>query len=662
MYRPNRIHVGALAVIFLVSFFVAANAPADFGIPTPSLQILEPVEGDHVVFQRLAPSGEGTPDQGRISIWLRVSNPTAEVLTVDRVEILGQVMTDFDSLTGTDADAVEIQPGGTWDFQNCRCFDPDLVCGRCIATEVLIVDAPYPNSAKVEVYLKGEAEPLSETVNLEIHDNNEDPLAYIGRADDLTFDELWTASSNHVSDHQVFALDIGLKTWDPAAQDWTGVYPGANKYEKESYPAYGKPIYAMAPGRVCSAINDHTEPELVGCGTCGTGSPDPAGGDPVYNGGGNEIFIRTGDEISVYAHLQPGSIPPEYLTPGAPVKRGAYIGKLGFSGATSGPHIHVHVKKEHPTNLDCDAGPFRPMQFNDVSSLTQGEAEVLAENGTLTKSHWTNLPQHSFSHAAGTFFPSPEGFEQCLTCTDDRDYFAVWREGTEIDIRAKVEGFDAFAKKWASLRDDRFHLIDVQYMREAGRDYYVGIFRRGARNQGLYQQSGWTAFAERIESERQEGRELIDVDTFLYNGQRAWLGTFHLSDEEHLTRDIVGYEAFATEWLQLHEEGFPLIDLEIYFEDGQPHFFGVFRPQDGVGQNLIQYEGFNDFAAGVADLEGYHPVDVETYVLNGDRWYVGILHPGSGGLAQLRSYDLFQQWDERARNDGAHLVDIHVLE
>ena len=143
----------------------------------------------------------------------------------------------------------------------------------------------------------------------------------------------------HPGDVQVFALDIGAVGWDQGSKAWETSYAGSDPSLKQSFRVYGKPMHALADGTVCWALNDQPERPT----NTDTSNPiSPSQG--IYFGGGNQIFIKSGGEISVLAHLQPGSIPPELLVPGAAVKQGQYIGKAGLSGSTSVPAPHFHVK------------------------------------------------------------------------------------------------------------------------------------------------------------------------------------------------------------------------------------------------------------------------------------------------------------------------------
>lgn len=73
------------------------------------------------------------------------------------------------------------------------------------------------------------------------------------------------------------------------------------------------------------------------------------------DGAGNFVALRLGpDRVAFYEHLRPGSI---RVRAGEHVRKGQVIGSLGFSGDTTGPHLHLHVADCDQT-LQCEGVPF----------------------------------------------------------------------------------------------------------------------------------------------------------------------------------------------------------------------------------------------------------------------------------------------------------------
>lgn len=94
---------------------------------------------------------------------------------------------------------------------------------------------------------------------------------------------------------------------------------------------YGAPVYAGADGVVVAAVGDQAEAELI--------SKNPKHG-PGREAGNHVALRLPGGEHVFYEHLRPGSIT---VRKGQRVRRGERIGELGFSGDSTGPHLHMHV-------------------------------------------------------------------------------------------------------------------------------------------------------------------------------------------------------------------------------------------------------------------------------------------------------------------------------
>src|SRR3546814_3208759 len=79
--------------------------------------------------------------------------------------------------------------------------------------------------------------------------------------------------------------------------------------------------------------------------------PENALGDAT----GNYVALDLGDgRHAFYEHLKPGSI---RVVPGQRVRRGEVIAELGFTGDSTGPHLHFHVA-DAPSPLGAEGLPF----------------------------------------------------------------------------------------------------------------------------------------------------------------------------------------------------------------------------------------------------------------------------------------------------------------
>lgn len=94
---------------------------------------------------------------------------------------------------------------------------------------------------------------------------------------------------------------------------------------------YGAEVLAVADAVVAATRDDVPESTSVAA------HPKHAIADAT----GNYIALDLGDgRFAFYEHLKPGSL---RVKPGQRVKRGEVIGALGFTGDSTGPHLHFHI-------------------------------------------------------------------------------------------------------------------------------------------------------------------------------------------------------------------------------------------------------------------------------------------------------------------------------
>ena len=118
---------------------------------------------------------------------------------------------------------------------------------------------------------------------------------------------------------------------------------------------YGTEVLAVADAVVAATRDDVPESISVAA------HPKHAIGDAT----GNYIALDLGDgRYAFYEHLKPGSLK---VKPGQRVKRGEIIAALGFTGDSTGPHLHFHVADAN-SPLGAEGVPFVFERFEVLGS------------------------------------------------------------------------------------------------------------------------------------------------------------------------------------------------------------------------------------------------------------------------------------------------------
>lgn len=141
-----------------------------------------------------------------------------------------------------------------------------------------------------------------------------------------------TSPSNmhHPDARQTYAVDI--MQLNRAGMRASGVFPA----DPASYEIFGAPVLSPCDGIVQRAFD---------------GSPDTRDEKNVH---GNHLVLRCGDVDVWLAHLQRGSVS---VRAGMPVRTGQTLGRVGNSGNTPEPHLHIHAErggKGVPVRYDGD--------------------------------------------------------------------------------------------------------------------------------------------------------------------------------------------------------------------------------------------------------------------------------------------------------------------
>jgi len=147
----------------------------------------------------------------------------------------------------------------------------------------------------------------------------------------------------------LFALDGQVRIPARFAIDWfkldaAGRHARGDAQVAANWLGYGEDVLAVADATVVAVRNDYPETRTL---------KNPR--HPLGEGSGNFVSLDLGaGRYAHYEHLKPGSV---RVRPGDHVRRGQVIAALGFTGDSTGPHLHFHVS-DGATPLAGEGLPF----------------------------------------------------------------------------------------------------------------------------------------------------------------------------------------------------------------------------------------------------------------------------------------------------------------
>lgn len=127
--------------------------------------------------------------------------------------------------------------------------------------------------------------------------------------------------------------------------DRLGHYANGDNDVVKNWYGYGAEVLAVSDGIISTTRDDFRESNTL------SNHPEC----PAEKATGNYISLDIGNNcIAFYEHLKPGSIK---VVTGQRVKKGDVIAAVGFTGQTTGPHLHFHVADQHSA-LGAEGIPF----------------------------------------------------------------------------------------------------------------------------------------------------------------------------------------------------------------------------------------------------------------------------------------------------------------
>lgn len=504
---------------------------------------------------------------------------------------------------------------------------------------------------------------------------------FLGFLEDLPDGVYWQVNG-HAGESN--ALDIVGQRFDEKTKRWTALKKGVgNKAKKLSdYLIYGTPIYAMADGEVLTCwCNTPENPigkphaQRDGCGKkdgekelC---AHHPSCGCTIPRAGNHLNILSPDGSVILYAHLQPGSIPstlcpnkkqfvkdakdksgpdghnPEAFVPKSKrkkIKKGQFLGRVGHSGASSGPHVHVHLKPcDYPKNLCKNI----PILFNS------GEKQKKVNNANVSESKWVKLSGQSVQKG-DLIRPAKKN----PISGKFSGVFHKQPNPSKLWVGAK---WSVFLDKRTGFKKDGYILTDIEVDKQDGQWTYSGVFKKKNGPQALYRYSSWNAFVKKWEELKKQKFRLVDIETYRDNGKQYFVGVWQGSNDLPTLWRLNSWDAFTKKWKQLNGKQI-LIDVETYVaSNGQRYYIGVWA-KSSRQTALYQYASFADFKSkkNTLNQQGFKLHDYEPFKnKKGKMYYLGIWSKGkSEKLWRNVDWSSFSQQRDKYAKSGYYLSDF----
>ncbi len=615
------------------------NTPPSWGVvespssadAAPSIDVVfDQQEAGALLYETVAGWTGSSAGKAQVSLRVWVKNKEANSITWNKVVFeytqSGAVKTKtFNFSMGA------ISPN-TWQaWQNSRDYHQ--------VGDVLYLDAPLPSALTVKLYFSGFTTPVTMTKSLAPYTKT---FGMPFRAFDLGSNEVWEGGSTHGGGDQVFAYDLAVQGYVNGA--WTYNLPNTNGTENAHSRTWGKPIYAMADG-VVKGFNNSVP-----------NNPKPgqqAAWENYTNGGaGNHFYIQHGENIALYAHMQKGTLNPALTQVGKVVKKGDFLGLAGNSGSSSGPHLHIHVRKE----TTIESGPFRPLLFNTGFAISKSSFASLVSNAD-----WTPLTAHGLPGYAGTrAFIWPSGAKPFY---GTNVYNGVFRSGTDGHVMYAGLTAAALQQKDAECKNSGLRMTDMSVTKVGANLEYSAVWRAGTGVSKVQLGTTWAAFTSEWNTLSGQGYRLLDLEVFTdANGNLKYAGVYGAGNWGHHLIAGLSQAAFNAKWSELGGQGYRLVDIEVYKSGNSTLYAGVFKPGTG-GYALWHAGSWASFTSKWSELsgQGLRLVDLDTDGTGANTIYSGTFLPGNDGYALYESnWNAFCSYWSHAADQGLRLVDFNV--
>lgn len=563
---------------------------------------LEPVEGENIVLHTTPGFTSLENPLAQLSVAAVVYNKGSKTVDLDRVifEYKKGAQTVIKDIF-LPSDQLIIEPWYAWIWQNSRPYHEN--------GDVIFLEHPFPDKVTMSFYFKNYSDPIKITKNLKPYTN---ALSLPFNKKDFGKDEYVTGYSMHGGGDQVFAYDVSVQAY--LDKSWTDLLKDKNGTENNHFRIWGKPVYAMADGKVLhfeNNIPNNWKPDGSDEGM--KKQKDELWGSYDYGGSGNHFYIKHGNVVALYAHLQNGSLNSKFRQVGKTVKKGDLLGKAGNSGNSTGPHLHIHIKK-YKNDTEPEGGAFRPLIFNNGYVIGMEHYPKPKSNVNWSKLNKQGIPglksKACFIYPSDTHpyceyptnwgevcrFGVPENiyqqeFDKAWTC----GYYPIWVDGYDVGgktyfnvifrpstnvswvARHNMDGtsYQSEFNKWEKAK---YRLININSYLLKGKIRYAAVWKYDNSVKWFAYHGRTLAWHENnFEKHWKAGWVPANVSC-VYSGGNTYVtalwekkntGGFYLRPSMSLQEFVNAFKQYT------NKEKFKLVYLDAYVKNGSPRLSGI---------------------------------------------------------------------------------------
>lgn len=579
------------------------GAPEDLEIS------LEPVEDNFIVYQQTPGFTSLDKPLAQLSVRVVIYNKGSKPVDLDKVVFeYDQGSKAIKKKISLPSDKLIIDPNYAWAWQNSRDYHK--------SGDVIYLEFPFPEKLTINLYFKKFSIPLIITKDLKPYSVNLDiPFKSI----DFSKEEYLTGYSMHGGGEQVFGYDVGVKAFEK--NGWRELYWGKDGKENKHFRIWGKPVYAMADGKVLhyeNNIPNNWKPDGSKEGLLK--QENELWGSFDLGGSGNHFYIKHGKVVALYAHLQKGSLNKKFLKKGNKIKKGDLLGKAGNSGNSTAPHFHFHIKT-FTKDSEPEGGIFRPLIFSNGYVIGQKNYLTPKSNINWTKLNEEGIP--GLNDKACFIFPS-ERHPYC-------EYPNIWGEVCKFGIPEKnyQEEFD---KIWTC----GYYPVWVNAFDVKGITYFNVIFRPSKNIDWVagHNMDG-SKFQNEFDKLVKEKYRLININSYLHKGNVKYAAVW-------IKDSSIDWFAYHGKTLSWHENNFKKyskadwvpVNVSCLHKGSKTYVSALWEKKNTGGFYLrpeMKLEEFVNSFKQYTDKEKFKLVYLDGYVKNGKPRLSGIWYKNAPG-------------------------------